>query len=136
MRSVPQIHLSDVQAVYSGPEGRLWQLLMGEQIYIGGLQSSTELADCAEIRPGQRGVDLCAALGAGMRFLLRFRDVAHMTGVDATQAMLRLARRRCAEEGVADKVSFVEAKVCATGLPGGQADFVWGEDAWCYVEDN
>ena len=23
----------------------------------------------------------------------------------------------------------------ATGLPGGEADFVWGEDAWCYVVD-
>ena len=32
-------------------------------------------------------------------------------------------------------MSFVEANVCATGLPGGQSDFVWGEDAWCYVED-
>jgi SAM-dependent methyltransferase len=23
----------------------------------------------------------------------------------------------------------------STGLPDGEADFVWGEDAWCYVED-
>ncbi len=135
MISAPQIHLSDVQAVYSGPEGQLWQLLMGEQIHIGGLQSSTDLAESADIGVGQRGIDLCCALGAGMRFLLRFRNVAHMTGVDATRTMLDLARRRCAEEGVSGKVTFVEANVCATGLPAGLADFVWGEDAWCYVED-
>ena len=135
MKSAPQIHLSDVQAVYAGPEGRLWQLIMGEQIHIGGLQSTTELADSAGIGAGQQGIDLCCALGAGMRFLLRFRNVARMTGVDATRTMLDLARRRCAEEGLAGKVSFVEANVCATGLIGGQADFVWGEDAWCYVED-
>jgi ubiquinone/menaquinone biosynthesis C-methylase UbiE len=49
--------------------------------------------------------------------------------------MLELGRRRCAEEGVADKISFVEANVCSTGLPAGQSDFIWGEDAWCYVED-
>jgi SAM-dependent methyltransferase len=36
---------------------------------------------------------------------------------------------------VSGKVSFVEANACASGLPGGQTDFVWGEDAWCYVED-
>ena len=24
---------------------------------------------------------------------------------------------------------------CETGLPAGEADFVWGEDAWCYVPD-
>ena len=135
MKSAPQIHLSDVQSVYSGPEGRLWQLLMGEQIHIGGLQSSTELAESAGIGAGQHGIDLCSALGAGMRFLLRFRNVARMTGVDATPKMLELARQRCAEEGFADKVSLVEANVCATGLPSGQADFVWGEDAWCYVAD-
>jgi SAM-dependent methyltransferase len=58
-----------------------------------------------------------------------------MTGVDATPAMLQLGRRRCADEGLSDKVTFVEANVCATGLPAGQFNFVWGEDAWCYVED-
>ena len=70
-----------------------------------------------------------------MRFLLRFRRVARMTGVDATRTMLELGRARCAKEGVADKTAFVEANVCATGLPAAQFDFVWGEDAWCYVED-
>jgi SAM-dependent methyltransferase len=135
MIHTPKIHLADVQAVYSGAEGRLWELLMGEQIHIGGLQSSLDLAERAGIAAGSRGVDFCSALGAGMRFLLRFRQVAHMTGVDATRTMLDLARQRCAAEGVTDRVAFVEANVAATGLPAGLFDFVWGEDAWCYVED-
>ncbi len=135
MKSAPQIHLADVQRVYSGPEGRLWELLMGEQIHLGGLASSTDLAERAGIREGQIGVDLCCASGAGMRFLVRFRKVARMKGVDATRAMLDLGRRRCAEEGLADRISFVEANACNSGLYAGQADFVWGEDAWCYVED-
>jgi SAM-dependent methyltransferase len=37
--------------------------------------------------------------------------------------------------GLADQVSFLLANACATGLPGQSADFVWGEDAWCYVVD-
>jgi len=135
MKKTDQIHLSDVQAVYSGPEGRLWELLMGEQIHLGGLHSSMELAERAEIGEGQTGVDLCCASGAGMRFLVRFRKVARMKGVDATRAMLELGRRRCAEEGLADRITFVEANACNTGLSSGQFDFVWGEDAWCYVED-
>ena len=97
MKSAPQIHLADVQAVYSGPEGRLWELLMGEQIHIGGLQSSMDLAERAGIGEGQTGVDLCCATGAGMRFLVRFRKVLRMKGVDATRAMLELGRRRCAD---------------------------------------
>jgi hypothetical protein len=121
MKSAPQIHLSDVQSVYSGPEGRLWELLMGEQIHIGGFQSSMDLAQRAGIAAGSQGVDLCCCTGAGMRFLARFRKVARMTGVDATPAMVELGRRRCAEEGLAERFRFVEANACATGLPAGRS---------------
>jgi SAM-dependent methyltransferase len=135
MQTATQVHLKDVQAVYAGPEGRLWELLMGQQVHIGGLQSSMDLAERAGLREGWRGVDLCCCNGAGMRFLLRFRNAAHMTGVDATPAVLALAHRRAADEQLADRMDFVEADVCASGLPGDRFDFVWGEDAWCYVEN-
>ena len=135
MKTLPQIHLANVQAVYSGPEGHLWELLMGEQIHIGGFQSSLDLGRQAGITAGWEGVDLCCCSGAGMRFLVRFLNVARMTGVDATSTVVQLGRRRCAEEGLAEKISFVEGNACATGLRDGQFDFVWGEDAWCYVED-
>jgi ubiquinone/menaquinone biosynthesis C-methylase UbiE len=108
---------------------------MGEQIHIGGFASSMDLADRAEIQAGQEGVDFCCASGAGMRFLLRFCQAARMTGVDATGAMIELGRQRCEQEGSSDRVTFVEADVCASGLSACQFDFVWGEDAWCYVED-
>jgi len=135
MKNAAHIHLSDVQNVYSGPEGKLWELLMGEQIHLGGFEASMDLAERAGIGAGQTGVDLCCASGAGMRFLVRFRNVKRMTGVDATRVMLDLGRRRGDEAGMADRISFIEADVCATGLPTGHFDFVWGEDAWCYVED-
>ena len=80
--------LRDVQAVYSGPEGNLWELVMGQQVHIGGLRSSMELAEKAGIGPGMTGVDLCCCSGAGMRFLVRFRNVARMHGVDATAAVV------------------------------------------------
>lgn len=135
MKSTEGIGLSDVQAVYSGPEGRLWELIMGEQIHIGGFASSKDLAGKAGIAAGTTGVDLCCCNGAGMRFLVRFCDVAKMTGVDATETVVELGRRRCAEEGLADKIDFVLADVCGSPLEDACADFVWGEDAWCYVVD-
>ena len=73
MKSVSGIGLKDVQAVYSGPEGRLWELIMGEQIHIGGLTSSMDLAEQAGIDAGTQGIDLCCCSGAGMRFLVRPR---------------------------------------------------------------
>ncbi len=135
MKSIAGVGLCDVQAVYGGPEGRLWEMVMGEQIHIGGFASSMALAEKAGVAPGMSGVDLCCCSGAGMRFLTRFRNVARMHGVDATEAMVELGRSRCREEGSADRITFTLGDACATGLPGGQADFVWGEDAWCYVVD-
>lgn len=135
MKKKEDIHLRDVQAVYSGPEGDLWELVMGEQIHIGGFVSSVDLAERAGIGAGMRGVDLCCCSGAGMRFLVKFRDVAGMTGVDATEKVVQRGKRRCEAAGVADRIRFVLDDVTASGLPDGEADFVWGEDAWCYVED-
>jgi len=135
MKSLDSIRLDSVQAVYGGPEGDLWELVMGQQIHIGGFQSSMDLAKKADLGPGMTGVDLCCCNGAGMRFLLRFRNVDRMIGVDATPAMIERGCRRCREEGLADRVRFVQANACETGLAAGATDFVWGEDAWCYVED-
>lgn len=129
------ITLSDVQAVYSGPEGTLWELLMGEQIHIGGFESSKDLARQAGIAVGAHGIDICCATGAGMRFLVRVCGAARMTGIDATAHMIETGRERCAREGLDDQIDFVLADVCASGLPSAAADFIWGEDAWCYVVD-
>ena len=135
MKSVEGIGLAEVQAVYGGPEGRLWELIMGEQIHIGGFWSSMDLAKKAGIPSGAAGVDLCCCHGAGMRFLVRFAGVARMHGVDATETVVKRGRARCKSEGLSDRIKFTLADVCDSGLPSGRADFVWGEDAWCYVVD-
>ncbi len=135
MTPTRQVQLSDVQAVYSGPEWALWELLMGEQIHLGGLQSSTALAEAAGVGPGMTGVDLCCCTGAGMRFLIKLRNVDRMHGVDATEAVVQEGRVRCEKAGLADRIDFILADACATGLESGRADFAWGEDAWCYVVD-
>jgi len=135
MKKIPEIGLCDVQAVYSGPEGELWELVMGQQVHIGGFQSSMDLAQRAGVGAGMSGVDLCCCNGAGMRFLVRFRNVARMHGVDATQAVVEKGRRCCAAEGLAERIAFTLADACNTKLQPDSFDFVWGEDAWCYVVD-
>ncbi|MCP4610336.1 MAG: methyltransferase domain-containing protein [Planctomycetes bacterium] len=135
MKTMDNIGLSEVQAVYSGPEGQLWELIMGEQIHIGGFASSMDLAEKANISSGTSGVDLCCCNGAGMRFLVRFQNVAQMHGVDATETVVEQGRSLCEQEGLSDKTEFTLADVCNSGLADASADFVWGEDAWCYVVD-
>jgi SAM-dependent methyltransferase len=70
-----------------------------------------------------------------MRFLVRFRNAEHITGVDATERVVERGRRRTDEEGLSDRIDFVLGDATETGLPDASVDFVWGEDAWCYVGD-
>ena len=67
--------------------------------------------------------------------LVRFRNVEKMVGVDATEKVVEQGRSRCEEEGLADRIEFILADVTQSGLEDNSSDFVWGEDAWCYVVD-
>ena len=135
MKSIAGISLADVNAIYDGTEGDLWELVMGQQIHIGGMKSSMELAERAGIGARMRGVDLCCCNGAGMRVLVRFCNVESMIGVDANKTVVERGKARCREEGFSDRIRFVLADACKSGLPDASADFVWAEDAWCYVAD-
>ena len=134
MHSIAGVGLADVQAEYSGGEGDISPLIMGELVHVGGLHSTLALAARAGIQPGSCGVDLCCYTGGGMRALVRFCSVAQMVGVDATEQVVARGRDLCEREGLDGRISFVLGDACATGLASGAADFVWGEDAWCYVE--
>jgi ubiquinone/menaquinone biosynthesis C-methylase UbiE len=132
---VTDIGLADVQAEYGAADGDISQLIMGEQLHVGGLQSTVVLAARAEIGTGMVGVDLCCCTGAGMRALVRFCGAERMIGVDATAQVVERGRQLCSDEGLNERISFVVGDACATDLPAEAADFVWGEDAWCYVSD-
>lgn len=73
--------------------------------------------------------------GAEMRFLVRMFDVKQMHGVDATPHVVEQGRSKAEQEGLTEKIPFTLAYACNSGLGNDCADFVWGEDAWCYVVD-
>jgi len=64
---VKSIGLNEVTSVYSGPQGDLFAILMGQQLHVGGMNGSIDLAERAEIGAGLRGIDLCCGTGGGMR---------------------------------------------------------------------
>jgi ubiquinone/menaquinone biosynthesis C-methylase UbiE len=135
VKSITGIGLAEVTSLYSGPQGDFMQLLFGQQLHIGGMKASIDLADRAGISAGLNGVDLCCCNGAGMRFLVRSRRVASIVGVDATETVVERGRGLTREEGLEHAIRFVHADACESGLPASTADFVWSEDAWCYVAD-
>ena len=79
-RAISKNKKSNGEEIRGPCEGELWELVMGGQVHIGGLRSSMDLAERAGIGPGMSGVDLCCCNGAGMRFLVRFRNVAKIKG--------------------------------------------------------
>ena len=129
------MQLSDVQAVYEGAQAQLYELFMGQQIHIGGLDSSLELAGLAGIGSGHAGVELCCGTGASMRALVRLREVASMVGVELAATQVERGRATCRAQGLDDKITFVVGDATDTTLNDASSDFVWGEDAWCYVVD-
>jgi len=135
MKSTQGIKLADVNALYAMWQWRIFELMMGQQLHVGGFRSSMELAELAGIAPGSRGVDLCCGSGASMRLLVRLRGIASMIGVEATDAVVERGKSACERDGLAESIRFVLADACFSGLPSGAADFVWSEDAWCYVAD-
>jgi ubiquinone/menaquinone biosynthesis C-methylase UbiE len=128
------VSLKDVNAVYSGPEGVLWELLMGEQIHVGGFASSMALAQQAGIKEGQKVLDLCSALGAGLRFLVKYCKVQGY-GLDGTPHMVEEVKRRAKRDGLDGAIEFRLGDVTHIPWPNETFDVVWGEDAWCYVVD-
>lgn len=135
MKSITGVGLAEVVSLYSGTQGEFMQLVFGQQLHIGGMKASIDLADRAGIGAGLCGVDLCCCNGAGMRFLVRSRKVASMVGVDATEVVVERGRRLTHEEGLDDRIRFIHGDACQSALPSAGADFVWSEDAWCYVAD-
>jgi SAM-dependent methyltransferase len=135
VKSISGVGLAEVMSLYGGAQRDFMHLIFGQQIHVGGMKASCDLAERAGIGAELSGVDLCCCNGAGMRFLVRSRNVASMVGVDATEAVVERGRRLTREEGLDDRVRFVLADACQSGLPSASADFVWSEDAWCYVAD-
>ena len=135
MRLNPAVDLVQVRAVYEGIQAQLYELFMGQQIHVGGYRSTMDLADAAGIGAGQSGVELCCGSGASMRLLVRLREVHSMTGVELATAPVERGRTSVQREGLGDRVRFIVDDATSTELPEAGADFVWGEDAWCYVPD-
>ena len=106
-----------VAKCYSGPEQEVWELVMGKQIDIGGASSTLELAKKAGVGPGMKGVELNSNNGGGMRCLVRLAGVDSMIGVDLTKSVVETGKKRTEEEGLSDKIKFINANSLENGLP-------------------
>jgi SAM-dependent methyltransferase len=128
------VGIENVTEVYAGPGGILWEMLMGEEIHVGGAGETETLARKAGITTSTTVLDVCSALGGPARHLARTIGCT-VTGLDATPKMHDEAVRRTREAGLDGKASFVLGNALDIPYRAGSFDVVWGQDAWCYVTD-
>jgi ubiquinone/menaquinone biosynthesis C-methylase UbiE len=126
--------IEDVTQIYSGPVGVLWEMLMGEQIHVGGDKETLALAEKAHIQTHHHILDICSALGGPARQLVK-KFGCTVTGLDATQHMIDEAIHRTQQAGLSKNITYKYGNALDIPFKTQTFDIVWGQDAWCYVTD-
>ncbi len=129
--------VNDVSAVYAGPGGKLWELLMGEEIHVGGAEQTDYLVKKAGIEGRGKDLvllDICSALGGPARHLAEKYGI-RVVGVDITPEMIAEAQKRTKGLPFEDKIEYRYGSALDLPAHAKSFDVVWGQDAWCYVRD-
>ncbi|MFX1274739.1 MAG: class I SAM-dependent methyltransferase [Promethearchaeota archaeon] len=129
--------VNDVSEVYAGPGGKLWELLMGEQIHVGGPDQTDVLAKKVGLDKGGENLyllDICSALGGPARHLAE-KYGTRVVGLDITLEMVEEAIKRTDGKSYADKIEYRLGSGLDIPAHVETFDVVWGQDAWCYIRD-
>jgi ubiquinone/menaquinone biosynthesis C-methylase UbiE len=126
----------DVSEVYAGPGGKLWELLMGEQIHVGGADQTDILAKKLELDNKENVylLDICSALGGPARHLAKKYGI-QVVGLDITPKMIEEAEVRTKDKPYAEKIEYRLGSALDIPAHANSFDVVWGQDAWCYIRD-
>ena len=129
--------VNDVSEVYAGPGGKLWELLMGEQIHVGGPEQTDFLAKKAGIHKNRQNLtllDICSALGGPARHLAEKYGI-NVVGLDITPEMVSEAKKRTEGKYFEGKIEYRIGSGLDIPAHKNSFDVVWGQDAWCYIRD-
>lgn len=122
----------DVQDVYDGPGGLLWEAVMSEQIHSGKDEVTDRMAAAVGLKPGIHVLDVCSALGAPARHIAKKYGVK-VTGLDFTKTMNAKAIERNKAAGLDSLITIVDGNAMDMPFKKDTFDVVWGQEAWCYV---
>jgi arsenite methyltransferase len=109
-------------------------LLLGESYHPGGLALTRRLAQALGLRPGRHVIDVASGPGTTAR-LLAAEFGATVDGVDLGQPAVERARSAAEAAGLTAAVRFRVGDAERLPLPGGLADAVVCECAFCIFSD-
>jgi ubiquinone/menaquinone biosynthesis C-methylase UbiE len=81
-----------------------------------------------------RVLDLCCGTGGPARYFAQACG-CRVTGVDISEANVRIAQDKIKEVGLGDRVDFVDGNVLSLNTESSSYSHVFGCDAWCYFPD-
>jgi SAM-dependent methyltransferase len=96
---------TEMAAAWDGHEGDVWTA-QADRYERCGVRHLRRLLDSAEIGASDVVLDVGCGTGAPTRAAAALASEGHVTGVDLSTAMLDLARKRAADEGI-DNVTFI-----------------------------
>ena len=105
-----------------------------DEFHIRGRESTLELADRADIRPGMKVLDVGCGLGGSVRFLAAERDCL-ATGVELTQEYVDVSISLAKLVGFEGKVDFRQGSALDLPFDDETFDLVWTEHAQMNIED-
>lgn len=113
---------------------RIEDLAAMDQFHALGLPATLMLAELAELKPGERVLDLGAGIGGPARVLAE-RFGAHVSAVEPIERFRRLAAQLNAATGLTDKIDLVDAHGDALPFDDGSFDLVWTQAVLPNVAD-
>ena len=118
---------------YTQGEIRKYEAIYGHGfVSPGGEATTRDILKLVELRPGTQVLEVGCGLG-GAAFLMARTFGARVHGIDLSQNMLRIARARCQEAGLAHAVSFEHADVLRYERPAAY-DLVHSRDVFLHIQ--
>ncbi|HSC93194.1 MAG TPA: methyltransferase domain-containing protein [Gaiellaceae bacterium] len=124
----------EIEAHYAGGALRSRTRPGTDELHVRGREATLELAALAELREGERVLDVGAGLGGPARTLAE-RYGVRVVGVDLTAAFVEAARELTRKVGLDDRIEFVHADALALPFPDDSFDVAWTQHAAMNVPD-
>jgi ubiquinone/menaquinone biosynthesis C-methylase UbiE len=105
-----------------------------DEFHLRGREATVELAQRAQLQPGQRVLDVGCGLGGSARYLAAEHRCV-VTGVDLTEEYVEVARELSWLVGLQDRVNYHAASALELPFEDASFDVAWTEYAQMNIDD-
>ena len=105
-----------------------------DEFHTGGRNATARLAQLAEVKAGQRVLDVGCGIGGPSRYLASTFGCA-VTGIDLTAEFIEVANMLAERTGLSGKVTYRQGNALELPFADASFDLVWSQNAAMNIED-